>query len=525
MSNRRSASALRFGAPAAAYAAFAVLVAALLAGCADASTRSAARPAPSAPIAGNPPLSREDLLWLGRVDFGVDSASLGAYRQLGRRGYLEAQLEARDDALPPQIAGRIDAMPISRTDVLSLLAGERAERRTLLLAAPDDAQQRQQARRTLVQQGVALASDAARRELLRAVYSQAQLREQMVWFWMNHFSVSQNKAELRWLAGDYEERAIRPYALGHFRDLVLATLEHPAMLEYLDNDHNVAGHLNENYARELLELHTLGVGGGYTQQDVQALAHVLTGVGVSIRPPPALPPAWRDLYVRRGAFEFNPARHDAAPQVLLGRRLEGRSFAEVQQAVALIVRQPACARFISRQLATYFVADTPPPRLVDAMARTFERTDGDIAAVLRTLFLSPDFTAALGGKLKDPVRYVVSAARLAYDGEPAPIALPMLLWLNALGEAPFAHPTPDGYGLVDSSWSSPGQMTRRFEIARAMASGAPRLGLAAPALDGPLFQSAVAARLAPRTRAVLDAAVSLRERNTFLLASPELNYE
>lgn len=522
MSNRCSAAALRHGTV---LAMLAVLAVPLLAGCAGSSRRSTAGPSSAAPISGTRSLSREDLLWLGRIDFGIDSASLDAYRRLGRRAYLEAQLGAREDALPPQIAERIAALQVSRADALSLLSGERAERRALQLAAPDDPQQRQQARRTLLQQGSSLASEAARRELLRAVYSQAQLREQMVWFWMNHFNVSQNKAELRWLVGDYEERAIRPYALGHFRDLVLATLEHPAMLEYLDNDHNVVGHLNENYARELLELHTLGVGSGYTQQDVQALAHVLTGVGVSLRPPPALPPSWRGLYVRRGAFEFNPARHDATPQVLLGHHLSGRGFAEVQQAVTLIVRQPACARFISRQLATYFVADTPPPRLVEAMARTFEHTDGDIAAVLRTLFLSPDFTAALGGKLKDPVRYVVSAARLAYDGAPAPIALPMLGWLNALGEAPFAHPTPDGYALADSSWSSPGQMTRRFEIARAIASGAPRFGLPAPQLDGALYQTAVAARLAPRTRAALGEAVSMREWRTFLLASPELNYE
>ncbi|HTT03644.1 MAG TPA: DUF1800 domain-containing protein, partial [Steroidobacteraceae bacterium] len=441
----------------------------LLTACAG-SARIAASASAAQPIA-TPALSRAELLWVGRLDFGSDTASLAAYRRLGPRGYLEQQLSAREDALPPAIAARIGALQISHSDALSLLSSERAQRRALLRSAPGDRPQRQQARRSLNQQGNALADEAARRELLRAVYSQAQLREQLVWFWMNHFSVSRNKAELRWLVGDYEETAIRPYALGHFRDLVLATLEHPAMLEYLDNDHNVAGHLNENYARELLELHTLGVGSGYTQQDVQAMAHVLTGAGISIRPPPRLPPQWRDLYLRRGAFEFNPARHDFSPQTLLGHRLTGRGFAEVQQAVTLIVRQPACAQFISRELATYFVADTPPPRLVDAMAHTFQRTDGDIAAVLRTMFLSPDYTSSLGEKFKDPVRYVVSAVRLAYDSRPAAIAQPMLGWLNALGEAPFGHATPDGYALVDTAWSSPGQMTRRFEIARAIGSG------------------------------------------------------
>jgi uncharacterized protein (DUF1800 family) len=252
---------------------------------------------------------------------------------------------------------------------------------------------------------------------------------------------------------------------------------------------------------------------------------VLTGVGVSIRPPPHLPPQLRALYRRHGAFEFNPAHHDFSAQRLLGRPLAGRGFAEVQNAVTMIVRQPACARFIAGELAGYFVSDTPAPQLVDAMAGTFERTDGDIAAVLRTMFLSPDFAAALGGKLKDPVRYVVSSVRLAYDGQPAAIAQPMLGWLNALGEAPFARATPDGYPLPAAAWSSPAQLTRRFEIARAIGSGNARLGLPAPQLRGALYQAVAAPLLAPPTRSALAAAGSPREWNTFLLASPELNYE
>ena len=179
------------------------------------------------------------------------------------------------------------------------------------------------------------------------------------------------KANLRWLVGDYADRAIRPHALGQFRDLVLATLEHPAMLQYLDNNQNAAGHVNENYARELMELHTLGVDGGYTQQDVQQLARMLTGVGINAGDPPKLKPEWQDLYRRDGAFEFNPARHDFGTKVLLGRTIQGRGFAEVEEAVALIVRQPACAHFISRELAIYFVADDPPPALVERMAQTF----------------------------------------------------------------------------------------------------------------------------------------------------------
>jgi uncharacterized protein (DUF1800 family) len=357
----------------------------------------------------------------------------------------------------------------------------------------------------------------------------------MVWFWLNHFSVYQFKGDLRWLIGDYEERAIRAHALGHFRDLVLATLQHPAMLQYLDNAQNAAGHLNENYARELMELHTLGVNGGYSQQDVQQLARILTGVGINAGAAPHLKPEWQALYVRRGAFEFNPARHDFSPKVLLGHSIDGRGFDEVLQAVTLIVQQKACARYISRELATYFVGDSAPPRLVDAMSATFQRTDGDIAATLRTLLRSPDFAASRGEKFKDPYRYVLSAVRLAYDGRTITNTRPLLDWLNALGEAPYGRPTPDGYPLTAASWQSPGQMSRRFEIARAIGtgnvhlfdadSGGPSAASGFPQLSNRVYYEAIEPFLATNTRAALQQASSPQEWNTFLLASPDMNYE
>src|SRR5664279_633772 len=140
----------------------------------------------------------------------------------------------------------------------------------------------------------------------------------MSWFWLNHFSVFARKGAIRWLAADYEEQAIRPHALGHFRDLVMATLKHPAMLQYLDNEQNAAGHINENYARELMELHTLGVNGGYTQRDVQELARILTGVGVNVGAnAPNIRPQLQSQYVRNGLFEFNPNRHDYGDKVFL----------------------------------------------------------------------------------------------------------------------------------------------------------------------------------------------------------------
>jgi uncharacterized protein (DUF1800 family) len=478
-------------------------------------------------------LHRADALWLERVTFGLDSGAVADYRRLGRENYLEEQLRARDEPLPEPIGAQLHALEVAQVDPVRALQGLRERRKGIDATA--DGPDKDQARKQLNDEGGHLAYEAVRRDLLRAIYSRSQLQEQMVWFWLNHFNVYQYKANVRWLIGDYEEQAIRPYALGHFRDLVLATLQHPAMLQYLDNQQNAAGHINENYARELMELHTLGVNGGYTQQDVQRLAHILTGAGINVGDPPKLNAKLQPLYLRRGAFEFNPARHDSSRQELLGHGIDGNGFDEIENAVTLIVRQPACARFISHKIATYFVADEPPPRLVEKMANTFQRTDGDIAAVLHTMLLADEFNAVGNGKFKDPMRYVVSAVRLAYDGRSISNTHPLLNWLNALGEGPYNHPTPDGYPLSESTWASPGQISRRFEIARSIGAGNaglfdPEDGSAAsvtgfPQLSNRLYFEAIEPFLATSTRNALDRASSQQEWNTFLLSSPDFNYE
>jgi uncharacterized protein (DUF1800 family) len=510
----------------------------LLLACAGPATRpdaatptNAARPA--APATGLPVLQHDDALWLERVSFGIDSAAVSDFRRLGRERFLERQLEARDSRLPAPIAAQIDALEVAHADPAQWLAEVNAQYKTIN-AMPDGAD-KEQARKTLNDRGNKLGYEAVRRDLLRAVYSPNQLQEQMTWFWLNHFSVHQYKANLRWLVGDYEEHAIRPHALGHFKDLVLATLQHPAMLQYLDNNQNSTGHINENYARELMELHTLGVDGGYTQQDVQQLARVLTGVGINVGDAPKLKPEWQPLYLRRGAFEFNPARHDFGAKTLLGHSVGGKGFGEVEDAVTLIVQQPACARFISRQLAIYFVADNPPPQLVERMAQTFMRSDGDIAAVLHTMFLAREFNATLGSKYKDPMRFVISAVRFAYDGRPISNTHPLLNWLNGLGEAPYGRQTPDGYPLTELDWASSGQISRRFEIARLIGSGNaglfdPEDGGAAttsgfPQLSNRLYFESVEPFLAAQTRDALNRASSQQEWNTFLLSSPDFSYE
>ena len=231
-----------------------------------------------------------------------------------------------------------------------------------------------------------------------------------------------------------------------------------------------------------MELHTLGVSGGpsgsrYTQQDVQELARVLTGVGLAPVSDAARRPGRRPASpqrVTRGLFAFDPRRHDPGRKTVLGRTIHGDGFAEVEDAVTWLCRQPATARHVSARLATYFVADEPPAALVSAMAAAFERTGGFIAAVLREMFLHPAFLGAgrdAGGKFKDPMQFVVSSLRLADNERPITNLRPAVRWLQALGQPLYGRVTPDGYALTEAAWTSSGQLVQRFEIARAIGAG------------------------------------------------------
>ena len=286
-----------------------------------------------------------------------------------------------------------------------------------------------------------------------------------------------------------------------------------------------------------MELHTLGVDGGYSQQDVQELARVLTGVGVSQRPqgdePPRMKPALRRHYVRDGLFEFNPQRHDWEPKTLLGQPLRAEGLAEVDEALDRLARAPATARFITRKIALFLVGDNPPPALLQTLARSFERTDGDIAAVLETLFHTPEFRASLGQRFRDPVHYALAGLRLAHGDAVLPSTDPALAWLQRLAEPLYGRVTPDGYPLDSASWSGSGQMSTRFEMARALGAGAlaappasddaaPR---AAPRMPPALAQTAYVRAMeptwSPATRNALAQANSPREWNLLFLASPE----
>src|SRR5262249_49939634 len=247
--------------------------------------------------------------------------------------------------LPEAAQSQIDTLTLIHKSAFELATKFDAQARTANQIT--DPEQKASAQQAFQQAMTDVARQAATRTILRELYAPDKLRERMTWFWFNHFNVHQHKANLRVLVGDYEDKAIRSHALGRFRDLLEATLRHPAMLRYLDNTDNAVGHLNENYAREIMELHTMGVGSGYTQEDVEELARILTGVGVNLK----LRPEPQGQLVRDGLFEFNPGRHDHGDKTFLEHTIKGRGFAEVKEALDILCRHPATARRVARQLA------------------------------------------------------------------------------------------------------------------------------------------------------------------------------
>ena len=332
--------------------------------------------------------------------------------------------------------------------------------------------------------------DAVRSRLLRAIDSPRQLEELLVDFWFNHFNVFIGKNLDRVLIGHYELHAIRPHVFGRFRDLLGATAKHPAMLFYLDNAQSVApgfvgrrpgaaqgagaSGLNENYARELMELHTLGADAGYSQSDVTELARILTG--------------WTfDRNDASGdAFRFVPARHDQGEKQWLGRRIEPNGIAEGELALDVLAAHPATARRIGYKLAQFFVADEPPGRLVDTLAQSYSSSQGQIREVLRTLFAASEFRGSAGSpaKFKTPLQFVVSAVRAADISLPANIT-PLAAAVAQLGMPLFGCTTPDGYKNTEAAWLNPEAMIRRIGFANALASGRLPLNQENPAVLPP----------------------------------------
>lgn len=319
---------------------------------------------------------------------------------------------------------------------------------------------------------VVVAQDLISAKLFRAVYSERQLQEVLADFWYNHFNVFLEKGADRYLVTAYERDAIRPHVLGKFEDLLRATAQSPAMLFYLDNWESVAESsaaqtqpgrrqlrargLNENYGRELLELHTLGVDGGYTQKDVTEVARCFTG--------------WTIRQPRRAAeFEFNPRMHDDGEKNVLGVRIPaGGGIGDGFAVLHLLAHHPSTARFISRELARRFVADDPPETLVNRMAATFLKKDGDLRAVLKTLFDSPEFWSrgAYRSKIKSPLEMVAGALR-AVDAR-VDFAFGLNRRLTELGEPLYRKAEPTGYSNSGQEWLNSAGLLARMNFSLAL---------------------------------------------------------
>jgi len=384
--------------------------------------------------------------------------------------------------------------------------GDSASRREMRAdALRDDPQLREQLRR-----GRRVVGDVQAVKLARAVASERQLEEVMTDFWENHFSVFAGKGVTRLYLPSYDREVIRPRALGNFRDLLGAVAKSPAMLFYLDqfqstvdSAHTPLGKarparmrrpagrargLNENYARELLELHTLGVDGGYTQRDVIEVARALTG--------------WT-MNPRQGSgFAFRPEIHDADAKLVLGHRLAaGRGIEDGDEVLDIVARHPATARFIARKLAIRFVSDDPPPALVDRAAATFRRTDGDIRETVRTIVTSPEFfsRAAYRAKVKSPFELVASALR-AIGARPDTTPRSAQL-VGFLGAPIFGHQAPNGWPETGDAWINAGAILNRINFGLALAGGR------VPGASISQWPEAARLRSAPREQQV-DATIS-----------------
>lgn len=368
---------------------------------------------------------------------------------------------------PDQKKQLLASLPDSKLDDL-LAALPRARRQELFNFAPVDTR-----RKILLMNApqAVINYDLLDAKLYRAIYSNRQLQELLVDFWYNHFNVFLDKGADRFLTPSYERDAIRPYVFGRFRDLLEATAKSPAMLFYLDNWQSVGADaaanarrpakarrgLNENYARELMELHTLGVDGGYTQKDVTEVARCFTG--------------WTIKAPRQGGgFEYNDRMHDKGEKVVLGVTIPaGGGIEDGEKVLDILAHHPSTARFISKELAQRFVADNPPPALIDRMAQTFLKTDGDLREVMRTMLAFKEFWSrgAYHAKVKTPFEMVVSAVRaLNADVDEA---FPLAQRIAQLGEPLYRKLEPTGYRSNNAEWINSAALLARMNFGLALA--------------------------------------------------------
>ena len=352
--------------------------------------------------------------------------------------------------------------------------------------------------------------------LQRASLTEAGFVERLVTFWSNHFCISANKGEpARIWAGAFEREAIRPFVLGRFADMLLAVEQHPAMLFFLDNQQSFGPNsrvginrkrgLNENLAREIMELHTLGVGGGYTQEDVTSLARIIPGWTFSGPNGRLAPP---------GAFVFNPNAHESGPQTLLGKTYPDTGLSQGQAALNDLARHPSTAKFIATKLARHFVADDPPPALVARLADTFRKSEGDLRAVSMTLIESDEAWTAPLTKIRSPYELIVAMGRVLARVPEQPNAA--LGSLNVLGQPLWTPAGPNGFADTNAVWASPESIKLRLDIA---AQYAARIGDLVEPRD--IINIVAGDATSPETRQAIARAESRQQAMTLLVMSPE----
>lgn len=427
---------------------------------------------------------------LNRLAYGPRPGDIDRVAAMGVDAYIEQQLDPTAMPLPEPLQGLIERSPALTLTPAQLFLkygkqtvmaargsrlpdgkrpGQKADARTIA--------EREELQKKIRQNFKQMYEQITDARLMRAVYSPRQLEEVMTEFWFNHFNISFDKGLDHLWTGAYEQTAIRPHALGKFRDLLESTSHHAAMQFYLDNWQNTgdgarkrgrfAG-INENYARELMELHTLGVDGGYSQADVIALARILTGHGMQNR-----------QSVRRTGiglesptgYSFDAGRHDNSDKLFLGRTIKGQGAKELEEALDILAAHPSTARFVSYKLAQYFVSDEPDSKLVDSVAATYKKSGGDIKAMLRVIFKSSQFLdrSNNGSKFKTPYRYMISSLRAT--NTTIANTKPLLGFLRMQGMPLYKCLTPDGYKYTEKAWLSPGGLLQRIDFASALGSG------------------------------------------------------
>jgi uncharacterized protein (DUF1800 family) len=458
------------------------------------------------------PADQQIIQALNRLTFGPRPGDVQKVRALGLDSWIDQQLrpEKINDAAIEQFVAKYPAINQDQNDLLRQYAEQQRERRemrrteadsTRMMSGQDSVMARRQlAQRFNLTRQVVTQLQSSR--VARAVASERQLQEMMTDFWENHFSIyAQKGAPEPYYLTDFDQNVVRPRALGKFRDLLEAVAKSPAMLFYLDNARSMADStrptlarrqqrqrqrpgLNENYGRELLELHTVGVEGGYTQQDVINVARAFTGW--TIKPP-----------AQGGGFIFRPGVHDAGEKIVLGHKLRaGRGMEDGQDVLDILAMNPSTARFISFKLARRFVSDSPSKALVDHAAQVYLRTNGDIREVLRAIITSPEFFSrqAFRAKVKSPFEVVVSAMRaLNASPDSSPRSAQVIAFL---GQPIFGHQAPNGWPETGEAWMNTGAILNRINFGMAVAAGRlPGVDIRAlPALD--------TIRSAPRERQV-----------------------